>query len=473
MVDVTKKVVVGKTVKYDRLLKQQKQTIFTGTRKLRNELAELEKAQITNLDKFLSEVGVVLNDPIFKTQRLEGVLDILQSSAPVNELRIAVTKLTRELDVIVELDHTSMEPVNVSLSLTIRAIESIIRDIETYGKQNRKSDDFVETYGDGSKFTEGSIADLRRVATNIRKLRIASQISTVQGGYVEADELKAGMEVYRRAGGKYSIEELKTKDLQGLKDGKVISTIEIKTKENHIKKSKFQNMIGRARIQVLGSKTEAEADVNKLLKEIKKIGPQNIEGSKTIKTVLTEQLADTLAGKKVKKYKSRTSKKTNYSVPLPKTTNKLKSKLSRISKQAQCIVAVSKLKAAGKRSESKRESGSLQKELNKLKSLINARLPAEVRRNMGRPALINRTGIFSNSVELLNLRDTGQTYTGEYTYMLTGGGTSKNRQGVYSTFENLGTKQWPLVYNPKPLISKSIRNLAQKELGKKFTLRRI
>ena len=140
MVDVTKKVVVGKTVKYDRLLKQQKQTIFTGTRKLRNELAELEKAQITNLDKFLSEVGVVLNDPIFKTQRLEGVLDILQSSAPVNELRIAVTKLTRELDVIVELDHTSMEPVNVSLSLTIRAIESIIRDIETYGKQNRKSD---------------------------------------------------------------------------------------------------------------------------------------------------------------------------------------------------------------------------------------------------------------------------------------------------------------------------------------------
>ena len=79
MVDVTKKVVVGKTVKYDRLLKRQKQTIFTGTRKLRNELAELEKAQITNLDKFLSEVGVVLNDPIFKTQRLEGVLDILQN----------------------------------------------------------------------------------------------------------------------------------------------------------------------------------------------------------------------------------------------------------------------------------------------------------------------------------------------------------------------------------------------------------
>ena len=31
MVDVTKKVVVGKTVKYDRLLKQQKQTMMGRT----------------------------------------------------------------------------------------------------------------------------------------------------------------------------------------------------------------------------------------------------------------------------------------------------------------------------------------------------------------------------------------------------------------------------------------------------------
>ena len=35
-------------------------------------------------------------------------------------------------------------------------------------------------------------------------------------------------------------------------------------------------------------------------------------------------------------------------------------------------------------------------EMLKLKKLINKRLPAEVRRNMGRPALINQTGRFSN-----------------------------------------------------------------------------
>ena len=92
---------------------------------------------------------------------------------------------------------------------------------------------------------------------------------------------------------------------------------------------------------------------------------------------------------------------------------------------------------------------------------------------MGRPALINRTGQFSNSVKVLNLIDTGKTITGEYTYTLTGGGQSKNKRGVYSTFENKGIKQWPRGYNPKPLIAKSIRNLALQHTDRKFTLRRV
>jgi hypothetical protein len=34
------------------------------------------------------------------------------------------------------------------------------------------------------------------------------------------------------------------------------------------------------------------------------------------------------------------------------------------------------------------------------------------------------------------------------------------RLNPYETFENEGRKRWPSGYNPKPLISKSIRNLA-------------
>lgn len=473
MTKITKKIIPSKTVKYTDLLKNQKRNIFSKAGKLRNELQQIELAEITNLEKFLADVGVTLEDPIFKQRNLSGVLEILESKEPIENLRSAITKLTKELGVVVELDHTSMEPINVTLSLTIKAIQGIIADIERFGTVNRRSDDFVKEYGEGSKFTESSIAGLRRVATNLKKLRVASQISTIQGMGITPREFKEGLEEYRQSNGTYNIEELKTKDLAGLKDGKIISSIEIKTSEDHFSKSKFQRLIGRARIQALGSKQEAAADVQRLLKKLKDIGPENIEGSKTIKNVLTDQIADTLAGKKVKKYKSKTSTKTTKSFSLPRPKNSLKTKLSRIEKQAGIIAAVSTSKSAFKNRKDKREGGSLQTELNKLKRLINARLPAEVRRNMGRPALINRTGIFSNSVQLLNLRDTGATITGEYTYMLTGGGVSKNKQGVYSTFENLGQKQWPAGYNPKPLITKSIRNLAQKQLGKKFTLRRI
>jgi len=98
-----------------------------------------------------------------------------------------------------------------------------------------------------------------------------------------------------------------------------------------------------------------------------------------------------------------------------------------------------------------------------LKSKINRRLPAEVRRNMGRPALINQTGRFSNSVELVNLRQGPNTLVGDYTYM----------HNPYRTFENQGQRKWPLGYNPKPLITKSIRNLAMQYVENKFTLRRV
>ena len=103
-------------------------------------------------------------------------------------------------------------------------------------------------------------------------------------------------------------------------------------------------------------------------------------------------------------------------------------------------------------------------ELTKLKKLINKRLPAEVRRNMGRPALINQTGRFSNSTQVLSLRETAAGLGGEYTY----------QKSPYETFENTGSRKWPTGYNPKPLIAKSIRNLALQYTKQKLvSLRRI
>ena len=88
--------------------------------------------------------------------------------------------------------------------------------------------------------------------------------------------------------------------------------------------------------------------------------------------------------------------------------------------------------------------------LQKLQRDINKRLPAEIRRNMGRPALINQTGRFSNSAEITNLKETPAGLSANYTYQLS----------PYETFENKGVRKWPTGYNPKPLIAKSIRQLA-------------
>lgn len=195
-----------------------------------------------------------------------------------------------------------------------------------------------------------------------------------------------------------------------------------------------------------------------------------IKGSKQLGPEIENQMLEALDGKK-RSYKSKTKVSAKVIEKPKNMTKKGLKKLAREQAQAVKSLQAAAAKIANAQvGEEKPDEGI---SLLKLKSQINRSLGAEVRRNMGRPALKNQTGQFSNSVELLNLRDTGKTITGQYTYTLTGGGQSKNKTGVYSTFENLGKKRWPRGYNPKPLIAKSIRNLALKYTEKKFTLRRV
>ena len=167
-----------------------------------------------------------------------------------------------------------------------------------------------------------------------------------------------------------------------------------------------------------------------------------VEITKSFKTKKSATLSTT---KKViaKPFKKEPRRKT---IKRPKSTT-----------SASKVVSTLAVAGSGKRLRPQKEKADKQKSISSLKNQINKRLPAEVRRNMGRPALKNQTGDFSNSARLLELRNTSKGLSGSFTYTLTGGGRSKNRQGVYQTFEN---GQWPSGYNPKPLIAKSIRNLA-------------
>ena len=120
-----------------------------------------------------------------------------------------------------------------------------------------------------------------------------------------------------------------------------------------------------------------------------------------------------------------------------------------------------KLSATG-RLRKQKEVGKKELNLGKVKTSINRKLGAEIRRNMGRPALINQTGRFSDSAELVSLRQAQNSKIGTYNYQLR----------PYETFENNGDRQWPAGFNPKPLIAKSIRNLAVGTITDKFILRR-
>lgn len=93
--------------------------------------------------------------------------------------------------------------------------------------------------------------------------------------------------------------------------------------------------------------------------------------------------------------------------------------------------------------------------LNSLIPVINARLPEIIRSHMGmNGALRNRTGRFSENAQVLDMGD-GTLLT--YTYM----------KYPYQVFESQGAK------DPRPLIEKSIRQLAVGLVQRKFDLRRV
>ena len=225
-------------------------------------------------------------------------------------------------------------------------------------------------------------------------------------------------------------------------------------------KSYYEKSFGRNISRMASKGTTEKLITKKFLDEINITG---IRGSTPLEDAVVKDLATIAVGKKPKAQRFTSNKRTKVTPPTSKlpifsTPTKLVS-LQKEAKQATKFVTGTRLVRT-----QKRESGGgvTQRELNKLRIQINRRLPAEVRRQMGRPALINRTGTFSNSVELTDLRPGPKTVIGEYTYQL----------NPYETFENTGAREWPNGYNPKPLITKSIRNLALQYTKEKFTLRR-
>ena len=194
----------------------------------------------------------------------------------------------------------------------------------------------------------------------------------------------------------------------------------------------------------------------------------DIIGSKPLTSEIANQIGDIALGKKTRPYKPSPKKSTK---PYKNKTPKHEKAIREMERQQRVAIKnIAKLRTLtksttkavnnpGSKSNDKEEA----RRIAKARLAIQAKLPAEIRRNMGRPALINRTGRFSNSVKLETLSASKAGMVGVYSYMLK----------PYETFENTGKQKWPIAYNPKTLITKSIRNLAMGYAAGKLTLRRI
>lgn len=324
----------------------------------------------------------------------------------------------------------------------------------------------------GRLLTTGKV-DQKEVAKNqyyaeaFRRLYMTAQAisrapDNILGNSSVIEDMTAAIDYFESVTNQAQWEAIKEKEINIL-SGKAEQEIEIVLKQPPAK-TRAEYRIGET-VRDLWSVTGPSWNRVKEVLSASKL--TSLQGSKALEDELVKQTTDLVAGKKPKPYRSKT-KKNKKSSSSGAVKGSLKLKALKKKKKAIKIAALAPAKLSEKGSEDS------VRELLKIKNLINKRLPAEVRRNMGRPALINQTGKFSNSVKIESLTSSAKGLGGKYTYMLTGGGTSQNRAGVYETFENTGSKRWSSGYNPKSLITKSIRNLALQYTDKKFTyLRRV
>ena len=204
---------------------------------------------------------------------------------------------------------------------------------------------------------------------------------------------------------------------------------------NQQQKGTFERLLGGAATDLLQKRNST------IVKQFNKINWTKLSGSEAVEDSIVRQVSEIAKGKKPRTSKSKTVK-SGKAKPKSAGAKQLNTAALKKGLKGKFTGRVKRPRGA--------ESSRGYDDIYKIEQLINKRLPAQVRRNMGRPALINQTGQFSNSVTLENLRPTPAGLSANYSYQLS----------PYETFENTGSKRWPTGYNPKPLIAKSIRELA-------------
>lgn len=185
------------------------------------------------------------------------------------------------------------------------------------------------------------------------------------------------------------------------------------------------------------------------------ISPDEISASPSLQQFIEATIEAALEGKRLPKRvakKNTANKRTTLEVPAVFNTNKSK-KLSVKTKKASIQIKI----------DTKTPPISGAADLTTLELLISRLLFERIKANMGdgsrRDVLNYRTGRFAKSVKLERLSESRQgLITAFYSYM----------RNPYATFSQGGRQEFPRSRDPKLLISKSIREIAQEQVGNRL-----
>ena len=375
-----------------------------------------------------------------------------------------------------QMGHLTVTPISVQLALVAQGYQKLEDSISAFSENftphgNTKLENFEQVgptqIANLKKIGVKTVADIRVVKKQVQTLMFGFELLQ-KVPYTEGQKPVKGVDTYDALIDAYNktIKEGESFDVQATKN-KIINTVNGKIglelniespKYNQFKKT-FETILQKGAGNVMRGKEIPD----NLARFLKKVDIGDVVGSPSIEGKIVADITAIAQGKKPRAYKGKTTKKRTASA------TKKRKKISKapvkkfIKESSKAKAATVRAVASSQKKGKKGKTGRDQLNLAKIQAAINTRLPAEVRRNMGRPALINQTGRFSNSVRVTGLRQAPNSVVADYTYQL----------NPYETFENNGVRQWPTGYNPKPLISKSIRNLAAAFIDQKFTLRRV
>lgn len=451
---------------FEKISDQLSENLFKADKDLKAQVDDLIVGRLKTGQLFLAELAKVL--PASKQAEILADMEPMtksQMNRYFNEMNVRLGSAG------LDLDHMDITYVNTRTALLINLLQGEInRQNETTSNQapDQQTVDMLRSIYGGQQRRGGGTLGLENIVNDLRKNlaiseRLAARIDA-QGSFDDADydaviaDLEAEAEV-----------ELDKEKYVDALDGKAEGTFRYTTRTFNRETKGNRQLVAAAARQATISRSGAIG--GGLGEEIQKEGEKfmqriadsnfKVTGSKSIEEGLVAQLeANFLARKaKVQSDKRRITKKGKKR---PAKSRKAKAKFD-----LAMAEGIRKLKGIQARaaigSKTKRDDANSQKALNALRLTINAKLSQSVQQNMGRPALENRSGTFASSVRLETLTSArgARTISGEYSY----------QYAPYETFEN--ASRWPAGYNPKPLITKSIRELATKQMAAKFTLRKL